>query len=162
MIAEILDIVSVKGESMSLKEKISEDLKVAMKAREQVKVDTLRSVLSAFTYKKTELKRDINDQEEIDVLVKLVKQRNDSIDQFSKAGRTELAEKESLEKEIISAYLPAQKSEDEIKQIVKDIIAGLGEGERNQGMVMKAAMPKLKGLADGNLVKKIVSELLSG
>ncbi len=147
---------------MSIKEKISADLKDAMRARDQLRLDTLRSVLSAFTYKKDALGRELTEQDELDVLSKLVKQRADSIEQFGKAGRPELVEKESKEKEIITAYLPAQLSEAEVREKIKAIVAGLEPGQANQGAVMKAAMPQLKGLADGNLVKKIVGEVLSG
>lgn len=147
---------------MSIKEKISADLKDAMRARDQLRLDTLRSVLSAFTYKKDSLGRELTEQDELDVLSKLVKQRADSIEQFDKAGRQELVEKESKEKEIITAYLPAQLSEAEVREKIKAIVAGLEPGQANQGAVMKAAMPQLKGLADGNLVKKIVAEVLAG
>jgi uncharacterized protein len=146
--------------AMSLKEKISEDLKLAMKARDQVRIDTLRSALSAFTYKKTESKQELSAEDELAVLQKQVKQRNDSISEFVKAGREELAEKERAEKEILAAYLPAQKSEEEIRATVRSIIAEIPAAERNQGSVMKVVMPKLKGLADGNLVRQMVQEEL--
>lgn len=146
---------------MSLKEKISADLKEAMKARDQIKIDTLRSVLSAFTYKRVESSQDLSSEEEMSVLQKLVKQRNDSISEFTKAGRTELVEKETKERDILAAYMPAQKSREEITGIIKEIIQSLPSDGRNQGAVMKVAMPRLKGLADGNLVREIVSEELS-
>lgn len=145
---------------MSLKEKISEDLKLAMKARDQVRIDTLRSALSAFTYKKTESRQELSAEDELAVLQKQVKQRNDSISEFVKAGREELAEKERAEKEILAAYLPAQKSPEEIRATVRSIIAEIPAAERNQGSVMKVVMPKLKGLADGNLVRQMVQEEL--
>lgn len=145
---------------MSIKDRISADLKDAMKQRDQLRVDTLRSALSAFTYKRTEIGKDLSAEDEINVLQKLVKQRNDSIHEFSKAGRTELAEKETREREILFQYLPAQKSADEIKAIVKQIMAEIPEADRKQGTVMKAVMPQLKGQADGNLVRQIVTEEL--
>lgn len=149
------------GKIMSVKEQISTDLKEAMKAREQLRIDTLRSALSAFTYKRTETGKDeLSQEEELAVLQKLVKQRNDSISEFSKAGRNDLADKEKQEKEILSKYLPAQKSEDEIRKMVRDIIESLPAEGRNQGAVMKAVMPQMKGLADGNLVRQIVTEEL--
>lgn len=146
---------------MKIKDKIQEDLKTAMKERDQTRIDTLRSVLSAFTYKKDSLRKaELTDEEELEVLVKQVKQRNDSIAEFSKAGRNELVEKESKEKDILGQYLPAQKSKEEVRLMIKEIIAGLDAAQRNPGGVMKVAMPKLKGLADGNLVKEIVAEEL--
>lgn len=145
----------------ALKDRIAGDLKQAMKARDQLRVDTLRSALSGFTYKRTEAGVDLSESDELEVVRKQVKQRNDSAAEFDKAGRTDLAEKEKAEREILMAYLPAQKSADEIRAVVKAIIAELPEGGRNQGSVMKVAMPQLKGLADGNLVRQIVTEELS-
>jgi uncharacterized protein YqeY len=148
--------------SVTIKEQISQDLKEAMKAREQVKVDTLRSALSAMKYKENEVGKEkvLSNEEELAVIQKQVKQRNDSIAEFTKAGRQELADKEILERDILIKYLPAQKSPDEIKAIVQGIIDGLPVEGRNAGAVMKAVMPKVKGLADGNVVKQIVSDLL--
>lgn len=145
----------------ALKDRIAADLKEAMKAREQLRVDTLRSALSGFTYKRTEAGVELSEADELDVVRKQVKQRSDSATEFEKAGRPELAEKEQREREILMAYLPAQKSPDEVRAAVKAIIAELPQGNRNQGSVMKAAMAQLKGLADGNLVRRIVTEELS-
>ena len=144
----------------ALKDRIASDLKEAMKARDQVRVDTLRSALSGFTYKRTEAGKDLSESDELDVVRKQVKQRNDSHAEFEKAGRSDLAEKEARERDILMAYLPAQKSPDEVRAIIKGIVSELPQGNRNQGSVMKAAMAQLKGLADGNLVRQIVSEEL--
>lgn len=144
-----------------LKERIAADLKEAMKARDQLRLDTLRSVLSGFTYKRTEAGVDLTEADEADVVRKQVKQRNDAAGEFEKAGRKELAEKELREREILMAYLPAQKSEDEVRTIVRAIIAELPQGTRNQGAVMKVAMPQLKGQADGSVVRRIVTEELA-
>ncbi len=145
----------------SLKDRIAADLKEAMRARDQLRLDTLRSVLSGFTYKRTEAGVELTEADEADVVRKQVKQRNDAAAEFEKAGRKELAEKELREREILTAYLPAQKSAEEIRTIVRAIIAELPQGARNQGAVMKAAMPQLKGQADGNLVRQIVTEELA-
>jgi uncharacterized protein YqeY len=146
---------------MSVKDQISGDLKAAMKARDQVRLDTLRSVLSAFTYKRVEAGHDPTDDEQLAVLAKLVKQRNDSIVEYTKAGRTELAEKETRERDILQEYLPAQKSTDEVRELVRAALAGIPADGRNQGAAMKVVMPQLKGLADGNLVRQIVTEELA-
>src|SRR6185437_16171031 len=98
----------MQEEDMSIQEQISADLKDAMKARDQLRVDTLRSAISAFKYKRTELGKDLTNEDELAVLQKQVKQRNDSISEFSKAGRNELVEKETHERDILSKYLPAQ------------------------------------------------------
>ncbi|HEY9793943.1 MAG TPA: GatB/YqeY domain-containing protein [Candidatus Obscuribacterales bacterium] len=145
---------------MSLKDQISADLKEAMKARDQLRIDTLRAALSAFSYKKVETGKDLSAEEEIAVLSKQVKQRNDSIAEFTKGGRPELAEKEARERDILAKYLPAQKSEDEVRELVRQIIGGMPAETRNQGAVMKAVMPQLKGQADGNLIRQIVAEEL--
>ena len=144
----------------ALKDRIAADLKVAMKAREQLRLDTLRSAISGFTYKRTEAGADLTEADELAVVQKLVKQRSDSLAEFEKAGRQDLADKERAERDILMVYLPAQKSADEIRAIVKAALASLPADGRNQGMVMKAVMPHLKGLADGKLINQIVTEEL--
>ena len=131
-----------------------------MKARDQLRLDTLRSALSGFTYKRSEAGTELSDADELAVVQKLVKQRNDSLAEFEKAGRQDLADKERAEREILTVYLPTQKSADEIRAIVKAALAGLPADGRNQGAAMKPVMPQLKGLADGNLIRQIVSEEL--
>jgi uncharacterized protein YqeY len=148
----------LKENVVSVKDQISGDLKDAMRARDQVRLDTLRSVLSAFTYKRVEAGHDLSDEDQLAVVQRLVKQRADSIAEFTKAGRTELAEKESREREILQAYLPAQKSADEIRAIVRAAVDAIPADGRNQGAAMKVVMPQLKGLADGNVVRQIVTE----
>jgi uncharacterized protein len=144
----------------ALKDRISSDLKEAMKARDQLRLDTLRSALSGFTYKRTEAGAELSDADELAVVQKLVKQRNDSLGEFEKAGRQDLADKERAERDILMVYLPAQKSPEEIRDVVKTIIAELPDGAVNQGAVMKAAMAQLRGVADGKLISQIVSEEL--
>jgi uncharacterized protein YqeY len=145
----------------ALKDRIAADLTAAMKARDQLRVDTLRSALSGFTYKRTEAGAELSDADELAVVQKQVKQRNDSIGEFTKAGRHDLAEKEIAERDILQVYLPAQKSADEVRAIVVAAVASLAPEARNQGAVMKLVMPQLKGLADGNMVREIVTQALS-
>ncbi|MGB8265631.1 MAG: GatB/YqeY domain-containing protein [Candidatus Velthaea sp.] len=145
---------------MSLKDTISADLKDAMKSRDQVRLDTLRSAISAFTYRRVEAGHDLAENELLAVVQKQVKQRNDSITEYAKAGRTDLVERETRERDILAAYLPAQKSAGDVREIVRSIIAGLPADGRTQGAVMKAVMPALKGQADGNLVRQVVTEEL--
>ena len=146
---------------MSIKDEITAELKEAMKARDQVRLDALRSAVSAFNYKRKEANVDPTEAEQLEIVQRLVKQRGDSIEQFRKAGRTELVEKETREREILQRYLPAQKSPGEIRALVRETIAGLPAEGRNQGAVMKAVLPPLKGLADGNVVRQIVAEELA-
>jgi uncharacterized protein len=145
----------------TLKDRIASDLKEAMRARDQLRLDTLRSALSGFTYKRSEAGADLSDADELAVVQKLVKQRSDSLAEFEKAGRQDLADKERAERDILTTYLPAQKSAEEIRAIVKAALATLPEGGRNQGAAMKAVMPQLKGLADGNLIREIVTDELT-
>ena len=146
---------------MSIKDDITADLKDAMRARDQVRLDTLRSVVSAFGYRRIEAGAELSEPDQLAVVQKLVKQRTDSIEQFQKAGRTELVEKETREREILQKYLPAQKSPDEVRALVRAALAGLPADARNQGALMKAVMPQLKGVADGNTVRQIVGEELA-
>lgn len=145
----------------ALKDRIASELKEAMRARDQLRLDTLRSALSGFTYKRTESGRDLSEADELDVVRRLVKQRADAVGEYEKAGRPELAQKERAEREILLAYLPAQRSAAEIREIVQSVLAELPPESRNAGAVMKVVMPQLKGLADGNLVRQIVTDLLS-
>ncbi len=144
----------------ALKDRIASELKEAMRARDQLRLDTLRSALSGFTYKRSESGRDLSDADELDVVRRLVKQRADAVGEYEKAGRPELADKERAEREILLAYLPAQRSAAEIREIVQSVLAELPPESRNAGAVMKVVMPQLKGLADGNLVRQIVTEEL--
>jgi len=146
----------------TLKDRIASDLREAMKARDQLRADTLRSALSGFTYKRGETGREPTDDEELDVVRRLVKQRGDSIEEYEKAGRTELAEKERAEREVLARYLPQQKSEEEIRAVVTSAVSALPPDGRNQGAVMKAVMGQLRGVADGKLVARIVQEALKG
>ncbi|HTX59614.1 MAG TPA: GatB/YqeY domain-containing protein [Verrucomicrobiae bacterium] len=143
-----------------LKDRIAADLKDAMKARDQLRLDTLRSALSGFTYKRSEAGAELCDADELAVVQRLVKQRNDSLAEFEKAGRPELAERERAEREILISYLPQQKSADEVRAVVREALARLPAGSRNAGAVMKAVMPQLRGLADGNLVREVVTQEL--
>jgi len=149
---------------MNLKEKIVSDLKNAMKTGDTMKRDTLRLLDSAIKNTEIEKKKKeegLNDEEILEVLSRAVKQRQDSIRQFNNGGRPELAEKEQTELDIIMPYLPAQLSEDEIRAVVKTVIVESGAaGISDIGKVMGQAMGRLKGKADGNIVKKVVGEEL--
>ena len=144
----------------TIKDRIASDLKEAMRARDQLRLDTLRSALSGFIYKRSENGKELSDADELDVVRRLVKQRGDSLAEFEKAGRTDLAEKERAEREILLAYLPPQRSAADIREIVQSVLAELPAEQRNAGAVMKVVMPQLRGLADGNLVRQIVTEEL--
>ncbi|MBV9263149.1 MAG: GatB/YqeY domain-containing protein [Candidatus Eremiobacteraeota bacterium] len=144
-----------------LREQISNDLKDAMRARDQLRMDTLRSALSGFIYKRTESGQELSEADELDVVRRLARQRGDAIAEFERAGRTELAEKERREREILQTYLPAQRSPEQIREIVQSVLAELPAESRTTGAVMKVVMPQLRGQADGNLVRQIVAEELA-
>jgi uncharacterized protein YqeY len=145
---------------LTLKDRIGSDLKEAMKARDQVRLDTLRSALSAFSYRKIDAGRELEESDQVEVVRKLVKQRTDSITEYQKGGRQDLVDRETREREILSALLPAQRSAEELRPVVAEALATLAEAERNQGAAMKLLMPKLKGEADGNTIRQLVVEEL--
>ena len=150
---------------MSLKQTIFEDLKVAMKAGETEKRDVLRmldSMIKNVEIEKMKRETGLSDEESMEVISRAVKQRKDAVTQYEEGGRPELAEKELKEIEILMAYMPAQLSEDAVRAIVAEVIAAAGTTSKADiGKVMGPVMGRLKGQADGNLVKKIVEESLS-
>lgn len=161
----------------SLKERISKDLIIAVKGRNKVRSLVLRSLNSAIKNaeinKRAKLSKGgetadlekasiLIDEEVIGVISSQIKQRKDSIFEFEKAGRPELAEKEKEEMAVLAAYLPPQLSEDEVRKIVSDAIAKTGASSvKEMGRIMAAIMPLVKGKADGTMVSGIVKELLS-
>jgi hypothetical protein len=145
---------------MSLKDRISAELKDAMRAKDQVRLDTLRSAISAFSYRRIEAGRELGDDEQVDVVRKLVKQRGDSIAEYSKAGRADLVERETREREILSALLPAQKTAEDIRPAVRAALSSLAPEQRNTGAAMKLLVPVLRGQTDGGTIRAVVVEEL--
>ncbi len=146
---------------MSVSEKISADYKEALKAGDKNRVSVLRMIKSSMKYKEIEKKAPLTDEEVQAILMSSVKRAKESIEQFSKAGREDLVNKEKEEMLVVQEYLPKQLGEDELRKIVKAVIAEEGaSGPKDTGKVMKSAMARLKGQADGKLVSKIVKELL--
>jgi len=147
-----------------LKQQLQEQLKQAMKEQQELQKSVLRMLLSAITYyeiQKGGAGYEATDEDVMSVIDKQVKQRKDSIEQFEKAGRQELADKEKDEMSLLEKYLPEQMSEEEVRSIVKQTIEGMGSVTiADMGKVMGAIMPQVKGKADGNLVGKIVREEL--
>ena len=151
---------------MSLKEQIGEDIKTAMKAKDKVRLQTVRSIKKAILEKEVELrpqgKDTLTPEQEIELLSQQAKQRRDSIEQFKNAGRDDLADKESQELEIIESYLPAQASDEEIEAIIDELIASSGASTmKDLGKVMGPAMKQLKGKADGKKIQALVKNKLS-
>ncbi len=144
-----------------LKDEIFEDLKKAMKAREEVRVRTLRMVVAAIKNKLVD-KKDLGDEDVIEILTKEAKLRKDSIEEYTKANREDLAESEKEELEIIKEYLPEKMGEDELRTIILDTIEEQNvNSPSGLGLIMKTVMPKVKGRADGKQVNKMVRDILS-
>jgi uncharacterized protein len=147
---------------MTLTEKVNGEIAAAMKAKNQVRLSALRMLKAAIMNKEVEKNRSIDDAEVLQVVGSLVKQRRDSIEQFGKAGRADLVDKETGELEILVEYLPAAASADEIAAAVAAAIAETGASSpKDMGKVMKAVMPKLAGKsADGRAVSEAVRRSL--
>jgi uncharacterized protein YqeY len=147
---------------MSLTETIDADLKVAMKASDKTSVSTLRLVKSSLKYRQIEKGGNLTDDDVIAVLSSMVKQRRESIEQYTKAGRDDLASSEMAEIEIIKKYLPEQISNEELEAIIRETIKELNaSGAKDIGKVMKAVIPKVKGRADGKVINARVTQILS-
>ncbi len=148
---------------MGLKERMREDLKEAMKAKDEVRVRTLRMILAAIRNLEVERMKEASDEDVIDALNREAKKRREAIEQYKKAGREDLSQQEEMELKVIESYLPEQMSEDEIRKLAEEIIQSVGASSvKDLGKVMKEIMPKVKGRADGKVVNRIVRELLGG
>lgn len=146
---------------MPLIEKIEEDFKNALKSGDKNRVSVLRLLKSALKNKEIELMKPLSDEDCLAVISSQIKQRRDSIEQYTKAQRPDLAEKERQELDILLSYMPRQLTPEEIDEVIKSVIKELGaKGPQEIGRVMKAVMPRLKGAADGKLVNQRVRELL--
>lgn len=148
---------------MSLLESLQKDMIAAMKAKDKVKLGTIRMLKAAVVNEQIEVGHDLSSDEEIAVLSRELKQRKDSLEEFKNAGRgDEAVQNLKNEIEVVESYLPEQLSEDEVKTIVQETIDQVGATSKADfGKVMGAVMPKLKGKADGKLVNATVKELLN-
>jgi len=148
---------------MSLSNRLSEDLKVAMKARDQLRMDAIRMVMAALKNKEFELKKELDEAEMSRVLLTLVKQRKEAAELYQKGKREDLADKELKEITIIEGYLPKALSQEEIVQIVEDAIREAGPVTmKDMGKVMKAVMAKLAGQpVDGKQLSDLVRSKLT-
>ncbi len=147
-----------------LKQKLQEELKNSMLARDELKTSTLRLVISAVNYyeiQKGGAGYEATDEDVLEVINREAKKRNESIEMFKQANRTDLVDKETRELEILKTYLPKQLNEEEIIKLVEQAISQTGAKTiSDMGKVMGALMPQVKGKADGGLVSKIVKEKL--
>ena len=147
---------------MSLHDRLSEDLKSAMKSRDQLRMDVIRMIKAAVQYKEVELKQDLDDAGMSRIMTTLIKQRKEAAEQFEKGNRQDLAERERLEISIIEGYLPAALSSEELADLVQTVIKDSGATSlKDMGQVMKAVMARLAGQAvDGKVVSDLVKAAL--
>jgi uncharacterized protein YqeY len=148
---------------MSLRDRLAEDLKLAMKSRDQLRMDVIRMVKAAILNKEVELKKDLDDAEMSRIMTTLIKQRRESVVQYEQANRVELAEKERKEIAIIEAYLPQALSPQELDHVIASVLTETGAcSPKDMGVVMKAVMARLAGQAvDGKLVSDLVRAKLT-
>lgn len=143
---------------MSLRDRLSEDLKLAMKSRDQLRMDVIRMIKAAVLNKEVELKKDLDDVEMSRIMTTMIKQRKESVEQFEKGNRAELAAKERQEITIIEGYLPKALSSEELSGVVVSVIRETGAtSPKDMGGVMKAVMARLAGQAvDGKQISDLV------
>ncbi len=151
---------------MSLKDRIGEDIKTAMKAKDKVRLETVRSIKKVILEKESNLRaegqNELTEPQEMDVLIQLAKQRRDAITQFRDAGRDDLADKEAEELAIIEEYLPQQLTDTELAEAIEAIITQVGAtSPKDMGKVMGVAMQQFKGRADGKKVQDTVKAKLA-
>ena len=147
---------------MALKQKLQDDLKQAMREKDQVRLRTLRMALAAIKNKEIEVRGELSDADVAAILQREAKQRRETLDELEQVERPELAASEQAELEILTEYLPKQLGPEEIADLARQVIADLNaEGPRQMGLVMRSMMEQLKGQADGKLVSQVVRELLS-
>ncbi|MGF1520395.1 MAG: GatB/YqeY domain-containing protein [Nodosilinea sp.] len=152
---------------MSLKDRISDDIKTAMKAKDKVRLETVRSVKKVILERESLMRPSgqeaLTPEQELEVLTQLAKQRKDSIEQYQKAGREDLAAQEAQELSILEEYLPQQLSDAEVEAVIDGLIAQTGASSpKDMGKVMGPAMQQLKGRADGGKVQALVKAKLAG
>ncbi|WP_374724604.1 GatB/YqeY domain-containing protein [Calidifontibacillus erzurumensis] len=147
---------------MSLLERLTDDMKQAMKDKDKEKLSVIRMVKAALQNEVIKLGHDLSEEEELTVLNRELKQRKDSLLEFENAGRSDLADKIKLEIEILMNYMPKQLTEEELEEIVKQTISEVNANSKaDMGKVMGAIMPKVKGKADGSFVNRLVMKHLS-
>jgi uncharacterized protein YqeY len=148
---------------MSLKERLDSDLKDAMRARDRLRSDTIRSVKATVTNTEVKQGDSMADAGVEEIVARLVRQHRESIDIYTKADRADLVEREETELEILLGYLPEQLSTEAIKELVQRLAKETGvTGPSDKGKLMGALIPQVKGKADGKVVNEVVTEILEG
>ncbi len=150
---------------MTLRERLDQDLKAAMKARDELRLNVIRGVKSAVKYREVEGEKatTLDEPGVLQVIGGEIKRRRDSVEQFRQGGREDLAKKEEAEIAVLQAYLPAQLAPAELAAKVDEVVARVGaKGPRDMGAVMKALLPEVQGRADGKAVSELVKQKLAG
>lgn len=148
---------------MSIMERLARDMVQAMKARDSERLGVIRYLRSEAKNREIDLGRELKDEDAIEVLSRVARKHREAIDQFSEGGRPELVEREKRQLAVVETYLPESLSEQELAEIVDAAIEETGaEDPRGFGLVMKSIMPRVKGRADGKVVKDLVQQRLSG
>jgi uncharacterized protein YqeY len=148
---------------MALREKLDEDLKSAMRAKDSLRMNTVRALKSAIKYREIELMKPLDDAGILGVLATEIKRRRDSVEQYRAGKRVDLADKEEAEIKILQEFLPQQLTREEVEAKVAEVIARVGaQGPKDMGAVMKALLPEVQGRADGKVVSELVKQRLAG
>ena len=147
---------------MALREKLDEDLKAAMRAKDSVRMNTVRALKSAVKYREIELMKPLDDAGILGVVSTEIKRRRDSVEQYRAGNRADLADKEEAEIKILQEFLPQQLTAAEVEAKVVEAIAKVGaQGPKDMGAVMKALLPEVQGRADGKVVSELVKQRLA-
>jgi uncharacterized protein YqeY len=148
---------------MALREKLDEDLKSAMRAKDSLRMNTIRALKSAVKYREIELMKPLDEAGILGVMATEIKRRRDSVEQYRAGNRADLADKEEAEIKILQEFLPQQLTAAEVEAKVVEVIARLGaQGPKDMGAVMKALLPDVQGRADGKVVSELVKQRLAG
>ncbi len=148
---------------MALREKLDEDLKSAMRAKDSLRMNTVRALKSAVKYREIELMKPLDDAGILGVMATEIKRRRDSVEQYRAGNRADLADKEEAEIKILQEFLPQQLTPAEVEAKVVEAIAKVGaQGPKDMGAVMKALLPEVQGRADGKVVSELVKQRLAG
>jgi uncharacterized protein YqeY len=148
---------------MALREKLDEDLKSAMRAKDSQRMNTVRALKSAIKYREIELMKPLDDAGILGVMATEIKRRRDSVEQYRAANRADLADKEEAEIKILQEFLPQQLTREEVEAKVAEVVARVGaQGPKDMGAVMKALLPEVQGRADGKVVSELVKRRLAG
>ena len=148
---------------MALREKLDEDLKSAMRAKDSLRMNTVRALKSAIKYREIELMKPLDDAGILGVMATEIKRRRDSVEQYRAGNRADLADKEEAEIKILQEFLPQQLTQEEVEAKVAEIVTRVGaQGPKDMGAVMKALLPEVQGRADGKVVSELVKRRLAG